>query len=656
MRKLVQFILMFTAGLCHGSEARQWAAARLDGSADPPFSFTYGGKPSASLLNTWGVKRNQRKLDRNRTEREITYRDAATGLVVRAVVVEYDDFPTVEWTLYFRNEGTADTPILADIEALDATFERTAPGEFILHHHVGSPARMNDYEPLQTVLGPLASLELKTSGGRSSNAVFPYFNLEWGGRGVMMAVGWVGQWAADFTRGGEQRKLRVRAGQELTHFLLHPGEEVRSPLIALQFWTGDRVDAQNAWRRWMLAHNVPRVDAKPFQPMFAAASSLQFSEMEKADEENQKLFIDRYLAEGIKLDYWWMDAGWYRNRTGWPNTGTWEVDKARFPRGLRAISDHAHARGVKVLLWFEPERVTAGTWLDEHHPEWLLSGPGKHKLLNLGNHAARDWVIDMVDSTLTREAVDLYRQDFNMDPLEYWRRNDPEDRQGITEIKHVTGLLHFWDELRRRHPGMVIDTCASGGRRNDLDSLRRAVPLHRSDHIFEPVSQQAQTYGIASWIPYFGMPETGNDRYNFRSNMGPHSRYSMDMRRQDQDFALMRRLYEQWRSVADDYLGDYYPLTPYSLANDVWMAWQFDRPQASRGIVQAFRRAESVYETARFKLRGLTADASYEVADLDRPGARILTGRELMERGLAIDIENRPDAVVLVYKRVPSAR
>ena len=64
-----------------------------------------------------------------------------------------------------------------------------------------------------------------------------------------------------------------------------------------------------------------------------------------------------------------MDAGWYpANETGWPKTGTWEVDTKRFPGGLRAISDHAHAKGVKTIVWFEPERVHAGTWLAENHP------------------------------------------------------------------------------------------------------------------------------------------------------------------------------------------------------------------------------------------------------------------------------------------------
>jgi hypothetical protein len=124
--------------------------------------------------------------------------------------------------------------------------------------------------------------------GRQRGVLLLYFNLEWPegaatpvgaytnivrlestGEGVIVAVGWPGQWAARFTADGEGR-VRARAGQELTHFLLHPGEEVRSPLIAMQFWKGDRIRAQNLWRRWMLAHSAPKLRGNPLTPLSGA--------------------------------------------------------------------------------------------------------------------------------------------------------------------------------------------------------------------------------------------------------------------------------------------------------------------------------------------------------------------------------------------------
>ena len=87
----------------------------------------------------------------------------------------------------------------------------------------------------------------------------------------------------------------------------------------LQFWRGDWMRAQNIWRRWMVAHNIPRPDGQPPRPLLTPCSSHQFGEMIQADEASQKLFIDRYLEEKLAPDYWWMDAGWYFHYgNGWP--------------------------------------------------------------------------------------------------------------------------------------------------------------------------------------------------------------------------------------------------------------------------------------------------------------------------------------------------
>ncbi|MBN1341297.1 MAG: NPCBM/NEW2 domain-containing protein [Phycisphaerae bacterium] len=626
---------------------------------DLPFSFTYGGEASAALLKDWKLDRQIKKLDEHRTQRTWTWTDPKTSLVLRWSAIEYHDFPTVEWTLYFKNGGTSDTPIIADIQALDARFERkrdevyarfASPGEFVLNHHVGSPCAPTDYQPLRSVLGGKTEKRIATSGGRGSNSDWPYFNVEWPGEGVIAVVGWPGQWAARFTR-DDANGLRVRAGQELTHFVLHPGEEVRTPLIVLQFWKGDRIRSQNTFRRWMLAYNVPRPGGKALQPMLFGCSSHFTNEMVNANEANQMEFINRYLEERLKIDYWWMDAGWYFCDGNWGKTGTWEVDTKRFPRGLRAISDYAHSKGIKTIVWFEPERVHPGTWLTEKHPEWILGGKNGG-LLNLGNPEAWKWLTDHVDKLITDQGIDLYRQDFNMDPLGLWRANDAPDRQGITEIGHVTGYLAYWDELLRRHPGLLIDSCASGGRRNDLETMRRSVPLWRTDWRLDPVGTQCHSYGISFWIPLSGTGTGTFAAYDFRSNMVPFTNCIWDVRVKDADYDLMRRLMAQFREVADCYLGDYYPLTPYSLESSSWLAWQFDRPDLGKGMVQVFRRADSIYRSGELRLFGLDPAATYIVTDVDVNQPRRVGGRDLMQRGLLVEMPERPGAAVISYKRV----
>lgn len=385
--------------------------------------------------------------------------------------------------------------------------------------------------------------------------------------------------------------------------------------------------------------------------------------MIRANETNQIMFINRYLEEGLKLDYWWMDAGWYEHHGGgWPKVGTWMVDSNRFPRGLRAVSDYAHSKGIKTIVWFEPERVAAGTWLAKNHPEWILGGE-KGGLLNLGNQEAWTWLVDHIDKTITEQGIDLYRQDFNIDPLNYWKSNDPPDRQGITEIKYVMGLLAFWDELRRRHPDLLIDACASGGRRNDIEIMRRAVPLWRSDYAYEPVGHQCMTYGISLWLPYhgtgtvacrnatyYGSGKTPVEPYAFWSNVSPSLGFGIDIRVKDLDYDTLRKLVKQWRLVITNYFGDFYPLTTWTRDNSHWIAWQFDRPEEKSGLIQVFRRENSPYESINLRLREINPRAIYKFEDVDDSACRVeMTGSEILSNGFTVRIKEKPGCRNFTY-------
>lgn len=634
-----------------------------------PFGFLCGGRRFAELAAGCAHTRTVECLDDGRTRHVFVWELAEPAhLAVRCEVVCYRGFPHVEWTVFLQNNGDVNTPVISDLRALDVTLCPSEGAGITLHHNNGSPSRRDDYAPRVTPLPPGTAAHLGTDDGRPSHRSLPYFNVSRGDDGLIAAVGWPGQWYASFDA-DDSGTVRLSAGQEDTHFVLHPGESFRTPLIVLQPWRGDRADAHNVWRRWMVEHNLPRVGNAPPKAQLLATSSGVYFEMVHADEASQVMFIDRYVEEGIPLDCWWMDAGWYPNRQDWKYTGTWEVDRTRFPNGLRAVSDHAHSKGLKTLLWFEPERVAKTTWLEENKPQWILRSPTFDpewgSLLNLGDPEVYDWVVERIDGLIVSEGIDIYRQDFNIPPLTFWRAADAEDRRGITEQRYVVNFLRFWDELRRRHPDMLIDDCASGGRRLDLETLRRSVPLWRSDYAMEPVGQQCQTHNLNAWIPYsgtgtgfnagIGWSNTGPREiqpYAFWSNAAPSLVLSLDMRDRRTDYAAARRLVEQWRSIADDYTADFHPLLAWTDASDAWVAWQFNRPEAGTGFVQAMRRPDSPFTKGVFRLRGLEADGPYVVWNVETPETKAgFRGQELMDPGLGIDIPDAPGVAVLAYRR-----
>ncbi len=644
------------------AEAQMWFGQFRP--ANPlPLSFTYDGHPSADLLPTWSVTHSERSVDGQRQERTLVFSDPRTGLEMRCVAIAYRDYPTVEWTVYFKNTGTADTPILADINALDTRWQRAGKDEFLLHHENGTffPFSPTDFMPHESPLEPGKSLQLIPLLGRPSGGVMPYFNLERGpADGVIVVVGWPGAWAANFAR-DDKDGIRVTAGQELVHLRLHPGEEIRTPLTLVQFWHGgDWIDAQNIWRRWIQAHNLPKLFGGPLHPVLWPSSGAQTDNMVQATEANQLEMFNRYLEEKFPIEGWWMDAGWYENAGRWQEPIAFRVDRKRFPRGLRPISDLAHQHGLKTVLWFEPERIMPTNELFKTHPDWLFANnltKRLSKLFYFGNPAALKWRTEEVSKVIEDEGIDVYRNDFNVvEPVELWRGNDAPDRQGIMENHHVVGYLAYYDELLRRHPGLMIDSCAGGGSRNDLETMRRALPFYRSDYLFDVVSNQCQSYGQALWLPFNGTcpGEKQFSTYELRSDFAcPSVLPSWDLRDRTLPYAQLHKIVREWQEYAPNYFGDFYPLTPASLASDVWIAWQFNRPESGHGVIQAFRHDQSAYTSAHFKLRGLDPTARYRLTDVDAPNAsREYTGRELMETGLDVVVPGKPGAVIINYERL----
>ena len=113
-----------------------------------------------------------------RTEHTLLYTEPDTNLQVRCAGIEYLDFPTVEWTVYFKNAGSENTPILSDIQALNTRIERNDTGEFTLHHNTGDLCTADSYEPHSETLTPKADRRIANTGGRPTQTAFPYFNIE----------------------------------------------------------------------------------------------------------------------------------------------------------------------------------------------------------------------------------------------------------------------------------------------------------------------------------------------------------------------------------------------------------------------------------------------------------------------------------------------
>lgn len=589
------------------------------------------------------------------------------GLCVRAEYLEYRDFPVTEWIVYITNKGSSDTPIIQDVR-VGGALRCPAP---VLEHGNGDTLNREGYHFFKDKVDK--KIRLTPESGTSCQGAFPYMTLHGEDRELRIAIGWPTKWAAEIIPTADG--VEFLCGQDRCHTVLHAGETFRTPRLNIMAYTNEGAPFRgiNLWRHWYFKHILPRENGQPIPPKlclhyFEADGKPEFT---GASEENQINALQEYVRRRMKPDIWWVDAGWYPCDHDWPRTGTWIPDPARFPDGLAPLGKACEENGVQLMVWFEPERVREGEQLHREHPDWLLSRkdengiPTGDRLLNLGDPDALNWLIDHVDRLIKESHIAIYRQDFNFDPAPIWAQNESNDRIGMAENLHGQGYLAYWDALILRNPGLWIDSCASGGRRNDLESMRRAVTLHYTDVGYgnHPIKQK-QHREMFEWIPYFrahnmswddpkdGTYEHGNrnpDEFAFHCALAPALTSMYKYNDCDEYFELGRKMDAIWREAAElELSGDYYPMTECRCDPHDWYAMQFDNSTERRGFVQVIRNTLAEGESFTVKLPCVHEDKMYTFTDKETGTTMTLNSAQLYA-GFDVTLPKRK-GVVFFYE------
>lgn len=651
----------------------------------PRFSFLYDGLDFHAL----SPKIHQAE-ENNLLTTEYLLPD---GLKVTNIARKYPDFDAWEWVNWLEMTGDAPSRLITDLCDCDAIFPFPADPPFAWTTNLPDPTKtMKVFAPdgsnwsdgefycdanrlednrFDQFLYPGFTQTYSPIGGRSCHGKAPFFNIFRQNAGLIFAIGWSGQWNCQISR-LESGPVNIKTKVEDTHFRLLPGEKIRTSSIVLMPYACDYDDAQNKWRRLVKTHFS--LISQPGRDRYAPVFLNVWGGM-KTHQVLDRIKLARDI--GLPTECLWMDAGWYGTDERdcpdeyegfwWQYVGDWRVNTHLHPDGLLEVRKALNEANMKFLLWFEPERVRVTTPIAREHPEYFLSTPESQAdgnlLLNLGNEDAWQYIFEALSKVIEDLELDWYRQDFNFFPLSIWRANDAEDRRGLTEIKHIGGLYRLWDALLARFPHLMIDDCAGGGKRIDIELLRRSMPLWRSDaqcpSNCSAEMTQLQNMNYAAWMPYSatGANRTWCDDYKIRSAYaGALSTNYLNNVRLPLENDLERLLWlkarmEEYLRVRPYFYEDFYPLTDQVKADLAWCASQYHRPSQNDGIVQVFKRENSPYLSALFRLKGLEPAKTYTFSDADDETARwAYSGQQLMEEGFEVTIRSAPTAKIYFYR------
>ena len=618
-----------------------WTENNLISAENMPFSFTLDGESFNPADWEKTVKEAEEEIFRGGKTTYITF--YGNNLEVTAEVTVFEENATSQWTVYIKNTGTQNSGVISDFYALDAGF---ATGKSDIYYSLGSDTAAGDFSLVKKSLSSSVR-SFCGNEGKPTEKYMPYFNVSGENLGIVFGIGWTGQWEAGFSCSDGNTAVRVRQ-QSLNAYLL-PGEEIRSPLVSLTFYDNDNaLKGFNQFRGWITDCVYPDEVTKGHYTVMEVAGPLSTKTSDEIiailDEISEDVFA--------QTDAFWMDAGWYSYNEGWyDGVGNWTVDTERYDNGIIELSSYAKSKGLGHVLWYEPERVFRNTVFyntGAENEQWLIDTGDDNVMWNLADEEALAYYCEYICNSLKENGVTVYRQDFNFAPLRYWEKADREyydGRTGICENHYVTNLYRFLDYLTENIEGLIIDNCASGGKRLDLEMTYRSIPFWRSDYncavhsdLFE--ATQSQTYGISFWLPISGTALNMTSEYSMRSAIMPLM--LMDFYANYSDFF---NLHHNERELMT---GNYYPLDFGSFDKNKMHAMQYMSEDALSGVVFIYKRPDVNKTEYSVKLNGLDTETVYEISDVDgNIDVMKYTGSELMSKGITISLPDGEKAIIL---------
>ena len=200
------------------------------------------------------------------------------------------------------------------------------------------------------------------------------------------------------------------------------------------------------------------------------------------DEAKIRALVD--VATEVGVERVVLDDGWFHSRRNdRSGLGDWVVDPAVWPNGLTPVIEYINSKGIEFGLWFEGEMVNPDSDLYRAHPEWILHEGDRtpplwrHQLvLDLGHEEAYKHVLEQTSSVLAAHNIVYIKWDHNRVLVD-------AGHLGAAGVRRQTQAIYrLFAELKTRHPGLEIESCASGGARIDLGVIDYVDRFWTSDN------------------------------------------------------------------------------------------------------------------------------------------------------------------------------
>ena len=446
--------------------------------------------------------------------------------------------------------------------------------------------------------------------------------------------------------------------------MIAPGETVSTPEMHLGLVFGDLDAAVQAM------HNHLRRSV--FMPQARGRTAWVESgigpELEITPEQVNHA-IDAAADGGAEILF--IDASWYAapQADWWATVGDWDVDRRRFPDGLKPFRDKVHAAGMLWGLWMDAERIGDNSRVAKQHPDWLaMNYDGERKiagLLDITNPEAAKWMEQQIIRVIEENECDFFRLDYNT----LQGRGIKAIHDGFIENgtwRYYNTLYGVYDRLRARFPKVVFENCAGGGGRTDIGMVRRFGHTDITDWQIAPRSF-AITNGMTMALPpeyvdrlLGGQNGQSTAEFDFQARLllflQPKFGFLYPPGSEPNPVFMSR--IKHWIDLYKNFVRPFidtsriYHHTPEVTGLDPhgWGVLELASEDRTKAICALFQLSAPTQPEYELRLRGLDASRRYRVTFDNSGQSTPVDGFTLMEQGITIRLEGALTSELLVLE------
>ena len=602
----------------------------------------YDGKPSLDGLPSTYIED-----DLEAKTLEIVMEDKLIGLEVTLIYTIYRDMDVIARSVKFKNYGkeslTLERALSASVDFRDKDFELITL--YGAHTNEKNIARRPIIFGIQMV---------ESSRGASSPQQAPFIALvrkntdEDHGEVYSFNFVYSGNFMAQ-VQVDQYCNTRVNMGLNDFDFswLLESGETFQTPEVIMTYSSKGLNEMSRTYHNLYLNRLCRGKFKNKHRPILINNWEATFF-----DFNADKIEDFAKEAKNLGMELFVLDDGWFGKRNDDKSSlGDWFVDRNKLPKGLDDLVKKITDLGLEFGIWFEPEMISEDSNLYKIHPDWCLRVPsrdpivGRNQLvLDLSRREICDYVIESVSNILSNPLITYVKWDMNRHLTDLWSNELPPKRQKETAHRYMLGLYYILENLTRKFPDVLFESCSSGGGRFDAGMLYYMPQTWTSDNT-DAVCRMKIQYGTSLVYPPITMGAHLSDVPNNQVGrvtpletrahvaMSANFGYELDLTKiseeEKESIKEQVKLYKEIRAIVQ--FGDFYRILSPFEGNEA--AWNMVSKNKEEFVGMYFKiLSEPATSIKILKFKGLNPNYYYE----DIETKEVFGGDELMNVGITL--------------------